>query len=107
MNAKNLPLKFAFVLLLAMASLWSVFKGNGLRLGIDLRGGHALVYGIMTNAREITENEKKLAKHKDQLQAETDPAKQKELAGKIERVEQEIVRLRAGGDDRDLSARMI
>ena len=41
MNAKNLPLKFAFVALLVLVSLWSVFRGNGLRLGIDLRGGTA------------------------------------------------------------------
>jgi SecD/SecF fusion protein len=43
MNAKNLPLKFAFVVLLVAISLWGLYS-RGLRQGIDLRGGHSLIY---------------------------------------------------------------
>jgi SecD/SecF fusion protein len=53
MNAKNLPLKFAFLAVLIVVCLWSVFLGNRLRLGIDLRGGHSLIFEIRTNEAEI------------------------------------------------------
>ncbi|MDP7636197.1 MAG: protein translocase subunit SecD [Phycisphaerae bacterium] len=46
MNAKNLSLKFAFLTLAAAGCLWSLFWGNGLKQGIDLRGGHSIVFEI-------------------------------------------------------------
>ncbi len=39
MSGKYLPLKFAFVLLLIMLSLGSLFWGNGLKMGPDIAGG--------------------------------------------------------------------
>ncbi|MCE5327462.1 MAG: protein translocase subunit SecD [Planctomycetaceae bacterium] len=46
MNSKNLPLMFVIVLVAAAISLWSIFYGEGVRLGIDLRGGYKLTYEI-------------------------------------------------------------
>ncbi len=45
MNAKNLLLKFGFVILL-VAFLMSIFLRKGLREGIDLRGGYSLVFEV-------------------------------------------------------------
>jgi len=107
MNAKNLPLKFSLVVLLVLVSLWSVFKGNGLRGGIDIVGGHSLVYGIMDNEAEI----KKLKDRKKKLQADlakaTDEKIRNEIGETIERLDAEIKRLGAGGEEGDLAQRMI
>ncbi|MCE5277432.1 MAG: protein translocase subunit SecD [Planctomycetaceae bacterium] len=46
MNSKNLPLMFLIVLVAAAISLWSIFYGEGVRLGLDLRGGYKLTYEI-------------------------------------------------------------
>ncbi len=46
MNGKNLPLKFGFVILLVAVCLYSIFLGDGLKQGIDLRGGHALLFRV-------------------------------------------------------------
>jgi SecD/SecF fusion protein len=43
MNAKNLPLKFAFVFVLVAICAASLAL-KGMRLGIDLRGGHSLTF---------------------------------------------------------------
>ncbi len=39
-------MKFAVLGLLVVVSLWSLFLGNKLREGIDLRGGHSLVFEL-------------------------------------------------------------
>ena len=44
MNAKNLWLRFAFVAVLVGLCLLPLLAGRGLRWGIDLRGGHSLVF---------------------------------------------------------------
>ncbi len=51
MNAKNLPLKFAMVALLVIVCVWSLTT-KGLKLGIDLRGGHSMIFKV-----ETTEND--------------------------------------------------
>jgi SecD/SecF fusion protein len=48
MNPKNLTLKFAFVALLIAACIW-VVTTSGLKLGIDLRGGHSLTYAVLSD----------------------------------------------------------
>ena len=48
MNAKNLPLKFALTALLVAVCVWSLLWGNGLKQGIDLKGGHSLVFEFKT-----------------------------------------------------------
>ncbi len=45
MIGKNLPLKFAFLALMVATCLWSL-HANGLKMGIDIRGGHSLVFEV-------------------------------------------------------------
>ena len=45
MIGKNLPLKFAFLALMVATCLWSLYA-NGLKMGIDIRGGHSLVFEV-------------------------------------------------------------
>ena len=45
MNPKNLPLKFAFVALLVALCAWAIAT-KGIKYGIDLRGGHSLIYQL-------------------------------------------------------------
>ena len=54
MNAKNLPLKFAlFVVLPVALCLYSITLGNGLKTGIDLAGGHSMIFEIRTDEARI------------------------------------------------------
>ena len=48
----NLPMKLGFVALLIVVSLWGTFARK-LKLGIDLAGGHALIFEVMTNQAEV------------------------------------------------------
>ena len=107
MNAKNLVLKFAFVLLLVLFSLWSLLFGNKLRMGIDLAGGHRLVYNIMDNEAEIKNLKEKMGKLVLERDAATNEDIRKDLDNRIERITQEIKRLEAGKGDKRLSERMI
>lgn len=108
MNAKNLPLKFAFVGLLAALSLWSILMGSGLRLGIDLRGGHSLIYGIMDNDAEIAQLNKRKKNLEDRLAAVDREAERSDIRGKLRRIDAEIKRLQSGrGEEGDLVNRMI
>ena len=54
MDGKNLALKFA-VLLIAAALCVGLLVSKGLKQGVDLRGGHSLVYEIITNKAKIKE----------------------------------------------------
>lgn len=45
MIGKNLPLKFAFLALMVATCLWSL-HANGLKMGIDIHGGHSLVFEV-------------------------------------------------------------
>jgi len=108
MEIKNLPLKFAFVAMLialCLGSLWT----NGLRLGIDLRGGHSLIYEIRTNEAEKTrlqDNATALeAKLADPNLAQQDREDSKESLG---RLKGDIARYEAAGSDAgNLAERMI
>ena len=108
MNIKNLPLKFAFVGLLIVVCAWSLWT-NGLRLGIDLRGGHSLIYEIRTNEAEI----KRLEQDQQNLQAKlADPKATEEdrktVQDSLDRLNLDIKHAKAsGGESRDLSERMI
>jgi SecD/SecF fusion protein len=108
MNAKNLPLKFAFLAVLIAVCLWSVFMGNKLRLGIDLRGGHSLIFEIRTNETEI----KRLEADKKDLQTKLAEAatedQKKPLREQMERVDGELARLKtSGADSRGLAEQTI
>jgi len=98
MEAKNLPLKFAFVALLVVVSLTSLFFGNGLKQGIDLRGGHSLIFEVQTNQPQIDHLSSAIADLKQQLQqakASGDAEKVQQLTEQISRDEQQLEALKA------------
>jgi len=108
MNAKNLPLKFVAVAVLAALCLWSLFT-KGTQQGIDLRGGHSLIFAINTPEREIQKRQAELAESQKKL---ADPAatedEKKLLQGRIAQIKEDIERLEADeGGGGNLSERMI
>ena len=107
MNAKNLPLKFGFVALLVAVSIWSLY-GRGVRQGIDLRGGHSLVFEIRTNEMERNKLEREKKELAAQLERAGSEDQRDRLRQSIRTVEAEIERYeQAGADPSDLSERMI
>jgi len=111
MEAKNLPLKFAFVVLLVAVCLWSLFLGGGLKQGIDLRGGHSLIFEVRTDQPEIQRLEQVIRDETDQLAAAKkagDSEKIKQLTQSIERDRHELETLRRRQQTRgDLVQRVI
>jgi len=109
MNAKNLPLKFAFVALLVAVCIWSLY-GKGLRYGIDLQGGHSLVFEITTTETEIAQLKEQVTRLEAQLAEEEAAAQQEQLQREIERAKASIERLESRQkreDTGDISQRMI
>ena len=68
MNAKNLPLKFVAVAVLAALCLWSLFT-KGTQQGIDLRGGHSLIFAINTPEQDIQKRKDELVEAQQKLTA--------------------------------------
>ena len=107
MNAKNLPLKFAFVALLVAVCLYALYA-EGLQYGIDLQGGHSLIFEIRspeTDAKalkvELAEQEKLL------LEATTKDAKDA-IKGRINSLKEDIARLERGDSGgKNLAEQMI
>ena len=96
MNIRNLPLKFAFVGLLIVMCVWSLWMGNGLRLGIDLRGGHSLIYEIRTSEAEA----KRLEEARKDLEAKladpnTGQEDRKSAQESLESLKPELARAKA------------
>ncbi|MGC9454252.1 MAG: hypothetical protein ACP5HU_05260, partial [Phycisphaerae bacterium] len=52
MNGKNLSLKFLLLAAVVVMLGWSLYA-RGLDLGIDLRGGHSLIFQLRTPQTEI------------------------------------------------------
>ncbi|MFA6134226.1 MAG: protein translocase subunit SecD [Phycisphaerae bacterium] len=98
MNAKNLPLKFAALAILVALCLGSLFT-NGLREGIDLRGGHSLIFAIRTNQSEIKRLEATQADLKAKLAAAVSPDEKKAAQDALVRTESELMRYQTAGDD--------
>jgi len=108
MNAKNLPLKFLFVILLVAVCLWSLLFGRGLRQGIDLRGGHSLVFEIRTHQGEIDRLRRQKAELTEKLQQAQTPEEKAELTEALERLELELRGYQqAGAEQGNLPERMI
>ncbi len=108
MNAKNLPLKFAFLAVLIAVSLWSVLLGNKLRLGIDLRGGHSLIFAIRTNEAEIERLEADRGHLEAELAEATTDEARAALQEQLDRVKNDLARFRAAGaEPRGLPEEMI
>ncbi|NLW87898.1 MAG: protein translocase subunit SecD [Planctomycetes bacterium] len=107
MNAKNLPIKFGLLALLVLMSIWSLFA-NKVQLGIDLRGGHSLVFEIRTGEAEIARLSGELAKKEALLAGATDPGLQEQLKTQIAGIKDTIAALeQERGNLGDLQERMI
>jgi SecD/SecF fusion protein len=108
MNVKNLPLKFAFLAVLVAVCLWSVLMGNKLRLGIDLRGGHSLVFEIRTNEAEIKRLEADRKNLETKLAEGATEEQKKALQEQMDRVSRDLARAKSSGvDPRGLSEQVI
>jgi SecD/SecF fusion protein len=107
MNSKNLPLKFAlFVLLPILLSIFVLYQ-KGLKEGIDLRGGHSLVFEIRTNDREVQDLQGQ-AKNLEQEIAAAKPEKNAKAEEELNRVRQNIDRIKAAqGNEANLPERII
>jgi len=107
MNAKNLPLKFVFVAVLVALCLWSL-QTKGCRQGIDLRGGHSLIFQIRTPQQEAVKLKDEKARLEKQLaEAADDEARAKDLKARIRSLKDDIERKEREGAGRNLSERMI
>lgn len=107
MNTKHLWLRFTFVAAIVGICLLPLATGRGLRWGIDLRGGHSLIFEMRTTEAERD----RLSARKEQLEADlaaaTTDDDRNALSGTLERLEIEIDRLEGQGDAGDLTLRMI
>ena len=90
MNAKNLPLKFAFLTVMVAVCIWSVFT-KGLKQGIDLRGGHSLTFEIRTNADEVNLLKTRQAELKAKIAQATNDEEKKALAETARRLEGDLI----------------
>ena len=90
MNAKNLSLKFAFLALVVAVCLWSLFLGNGLKQGIDLRGGHSIVFEIYTGKEKVEALEARQKELQEQLEQAAEPARKKELTEELRLLAEEL-----------------
>jgi SecD/SecF fusion protein len=107
MNAKNLPLKFAFVALLVAFCLYALYAG-GLQYGIDLQGGHSLIFEIRTPKAELDALKVDLARQKELLPKAVTEEQKQAIQGKIKRIEGEIAgHKESAGDEQNLAERMI
>ena len=108
MNAKNLWLKFVFVGIMAMICVWSLFWGNGLREGIDIRGGHSLTFEIRTDQAERDRLEVQKADLEKKLKEAADEKEKGRITDRLERVEASLKRYaRISRDQGDLAQQMI
>jgi len=107
MNAKNLPLKFTFVALLVAICLYALYA-EGLQYGIDLQGGHSLIFEILTPKAELVALKANLARQTELLaKAATDEQKQA-IQGKIKGIEGDIAHHKESlGGEQNLAEQMI
>ena len=89
MNAKNLPLKFAFLALLVAVCIWSLCV-KGLKQGIDLRGGHSLTFQIRTNADEVNRLKIRQAELEAKIAQTTNPDEKKDLQATANRLKGDL-----------------
>jgi AraC-like DNA-binding protein len=89
MNAKNLPLKFTFVALLVAICLYALYA-EGLQYGIDLKGGHSLIFEIRTPKAELDALNADLARQTELLAKAVTDEQKLTIQGTIKRIEGEI-----------------
>ena len=105
MEAKNLPLKFAFAILLTLVCLWSLFS-NGLAQGIDLRGGHSMVFEVYTQEAKQKQLQADKAKLEADLQEAVDDQKKQDLKQALSQVNRDLAAIDVGSRS-DLVQRII
>ena len=107
MNAKNLPLKFAFVALLVAICLYALYA-EGLQYGIDLQGGHSLIFEIRTPKAEVDALKAELARQQELLPKATTDEQKQAIQGKIKTIEGDIAHRKGSlGGEETLAERMI
>ena len=108
MNAKLLWLKFTIVGLVVLGCMVSLFWGKGLREGIDIRGGHSLIFEIRTNRAERERLEDQKSDLENKLEATDEEEEKKAIRDRLVRVESELKRFEEMGDEPgDLARQMI
>ena len=102
METKNLSLKFGLLSLLIAVCLGSLFFGNGLTEGIDLRGGHSLTFQIQSDDAKVKDLQDQKVALEQKLAAATSDDQKNSLQDKLDEVTAEIDRLErtsgAGGN---------
>lgn len=107
MNAKNLHIKFGFLAILILVSVWSLIEKK-VKLGIDLRGGHSLIFEIRTGEADLARLRGELAQKESQLQAATTDEQKDQIQTQIDNITANIRDLEhERGDLGDLQTRMI
>jgi len=107
MNAKNLAMKFAFVALLVAICLYALYA-EGLQYGIDLQGGHSLIFEIRTPKAELDALNANLAEQKGLLARAETPEQKQAIEVKIKGIEQDIAHHKESlGLDQNLAEQMI
>ena len=107
MNAKNLPLKFAFLALLVAVCIWSL-SVKGLKEGIDLRGGHSLTFQIRTNADEVNRLKTRQDDLKEKIEKANTDEEKTALLDAIKRIESDLAQaIRDEATDASLAEDMI
>ena len=107
MNAKNLPLKFAFVALLVAVCLYALYA-EGLQYGIDLQGGHSLIFEIRSPKTDAKALKIELAEQEKLLKEATTKDAKEAIKGKINSLEADIARFERGDSGgKNLAEQMI
>lgn len=108
MNGKNLSLKCLLLAAIVVVLGWSLYA-RGLDLGIDLRGGHSLVFQLRTPQTEIRRIDEQLETVDAELGKTDDPQRRAELLETREqlRSERERYEQQAAGVSGDLVQQVI
>jgi len=106
MNTKNLPLKFLFLGLLVLLSVGALAY-QGLREGIDLSGGHSLIFEIVGNEAEIARLNESRKSAEAQLAAATTDEEKTRLTNTLRQIDEDLKDVKDAGTGRGLSQDMI
>ncbi len=105
MQPKNLGWKFAFVGLLVLMCIYSIWAKE-LRQGIDLRGGHVLTFQIETTQTQRADLQRQISAVEQQLKATTQPDKVEQINNRLAELRGRLAEL-AGPEESDLVQRVI
>jgi preprotein translocase subunit SecF len=106
MNTKNLPLKFAFLGIIVAAAI-IILKYQGLKLGIDLRGGHSMIFEIRTGEREADDLRAMLATQEEALRNARTDDERKKAQEAVNGINDQLKAIKGAEDQKDLPERII